>query len=1073
MPSDQELQAVAEEWKSKGNDAFQKSELEAAVQAYSQGLVQVDRLITSPVLLKATLLSNRAACYLKQAKLRECHEDCSAALTLLEKENDTKLRGKLLYRRAKALFMRANMPHKREEDDLQLAAKDLMSLISFDPSNKEGLKLLNTIRAQHAQESKNLSNSPMAKTVLALKKKDDKILHNLKVILGMLNNDSTGASMELGRLQGVKLMLDEISMDETLEVKVRYLALQCLSCAGSHPPFCRSFMKEGVQEKLSDMIVKSCNLVEEDDIVVGALTVYLRLILHLDRDDPDKDVDGFTLLEYNNLVRGLVACLGTNNLKIVRATVDVLSSWTAGPDRDNIIRASLDNYVDLPVPKTQYELHQMTPQNLNKYKQRNYKKRTRDQAWAFDRAGFFLKNGGLEQILKTATSCGDTHFRREITVIMGKVLAALEAEAKIKEAVQAYFVKTKPKKENDQKESNLGPVIEEVEDDEEVGVVSEVKESEEDKKPAPITHELMMERAQLATALLMANGEAGAWAIGSGWPTCQNDLNTLVELGEKTALCLVAEVMSAAASVKDTRPIVASYLSNTSMKSLVNHPDRDVRTAAASSVAKLGLAEQGTEEIEIIGLMEAACYMLEDVESEGTKNAESLSVNIPSSNKTGATTSVERGVEVMAYLASKTLVKEELAHGFKATPESERTGLELLVQVADMPSAGESLMAFGLASIFQLTAVTPLTLRKEAFDDKPMTMEQYDEIQAMQKTEDEKEIDSEPELQEDSPEQCASRIVKMVKANVPRALIQLTENASEQTLQEIIVALNRFANEVSVRGLMIQQGVLSAMIKLEKEEKTPTDAQKKVIRSIRHCMAKMLVTTNPGLLTSAQRMGAIKPLIQLVRDVDSSDFQKFESLMALTNIAAAGDDTKNKIVIEKGLSTIKFAMFADHEMVRKAATECLCNLVPNPKFMEKLRELDELRLWLALASDFEEHYECARAAAGCLAMATQDPEISKTLISIKNFKERMDTCLQSGSLEIMHRVLVIVLNLAELGGKYRAAAEEHGLLAFARAYAQEYHDGAQAGDLEFGEEEKAQLNATVEVAKQVVRAADA
>jgi hypothetical protein len=1073
MPSNQELQAVAEDWKAKGNEAFQKSELDSAVNAYSQGLVQVDRLVTTPVLLKVALLSNRAACYLKQAKLQECQDDCGAALTLMDKKNDTKLRGKLLYRRAKALFLRANMPHKKQEEDLQLAAKDLLSLISFDPSNKEGLNLLNTIRAQHAQEKKHVSNSPMAKTIEAVKKKDDKMVHNLKIVLGMLNNDSTGASMELGRLQGVKLLLDETVMDETIDVKARYLALQCLSCAGSHPPFCRTFMNEAVQKKVSEVMVKSSNHVEEEDIVVGALTVYLRLILHLDRDDPNKEIDGFTFLEYGALVKGLVACLGTNNIKIVRAAVDVLSSWTAGPDRENIIRASLDNYVDLPVPKTKYEMQQMSPQDLNAYKQRNYKKKTRDQAWAFDRAGFFLREGGLERILETAISCGDAHFRREITVIMGKVLAALEAEPKMKEAVQDYFVQTKPKKENDQKESNLGPVIEEVDEDEEVGVVSEVKDEEEDKKPAAISHELMMQRAQLATTLLMANGAVGAWAIGSGWPTCQNDLNTLVELDDKTALCLVAEVMSAAASVKDTRPMVASYLSNTAMKSLVNHPDRDVRTAAASSVAKLGLAEQGTEEIEIIGLMEAACYMLEDVDAEGTEKSEPLAVNVPSSNKTGATTSVERGVEVMAYLASKTLVKEELSHGFRAMPESAHTGLELLVKVADMPNVGESLMAFGLASIFQLTAVTPNTLRKEAFDDKPMTMEQYDEVQNMQKTEEEKDIDNEPELQEDSPQQCAARIGKMVNANVPRALIQLTENASDQTLQEIILGLNRIADEVSVRGLMIQQGVLSAMIRLEKENKTPTDAQKKFVRSIHHCMAKMLVTTNPTLLTSAQMMGAIKPLLQLVRDVESSDLQKFEALLALTNIASAGDDTKSKIVMEQGLSSLKFAMFADHEMVRKAATECLCNLVPNPKFMEKLRELDELRLWLSLASDYEEHYECARAAAGCLAMATQDPEISKTLITIKNFKERMDTCLQSGSLEIMHRVLVIVLNLTELGGEYRAAAEENGLLAFARAYAQEYHDGTQASDLDFGEEQKAQLNATVDVAKQIVSAADA
>jgi len=268
MPSDQELRTVAEEWKQKGNEAFQKSEVDNAIQAYSQALVQVDRIIATPYILKATLLSNRAACYLKAAKLQECQEDCTTALALLDKENDTNLRAKILFRRAKSLFLQANMPHKRKDDDLQLAAKDCMSLLAFDPSNKDATQLLNAIRAQHVAETKNTHNTPLSKTLDAIKKKDDKILHNIKVLLGMLNNDTMGASMELGRLGGVQILLD-LANDPSVELKPRYLCLQCLSCAGSHPPFCRTFLKEEIQDTLTSMIVKSSAVPEEMDLVVG------------------------------------------------------------------------------------------------------------------------------------------------------------------------------------------------------------------------------------------------------------------------------------------------------------------------------------------------------------------------------------------------------------------------------------------------------------------------------------------------------------------------------------------------------------------------------------------------------------------------------------------------------------------------------------------------------------------------------------------------------------------------------------------------------------------------------------
>ena len=312
----------------------------------------------------------------------------------------------------------------------------------------------------------------------------------------------------------------------------------------------------------------------------------------------------------------------------------------------------------------------------------------------------------------------------------------------------------------------------------------------------------------------------------------------------------------------------------------------------------------------------------------------------------------------------------------------------------------------------------------------------------------------------------------MTNAGVPRALIQLTAGSSDQSLEQIVLALNRMANVQSVRGTMIQQGVLSALIKLEKSEKNPSDIRKKIIRSIRHCMSKLLVTINPSLLTSAQSMGAIKPLIQLVREIDSSDLQTFEALLSLTNLVSMGDNTKNKLASEKGIAAVKYAMFSDHPLVKKAAAECLCNMVGNEQFMTRLQDVEELRMWLALAADYEDHFECARAAAGCLAMATGDPTIANTLIKITTFKERMDTCIASGSLEIIHRIFVVILNLVEHGGDTKVAAVENGLVAFCNSYIDSYHDGEMIKELGLEDHQLPAFNTTVELAKEVVKTAE-
>ena len=58
----------------------------------------------------------------------------------------------------------------------------------------------------------------------------------------------------------------------------------------------------------------------------------------------------------------------------------------------------------------------------------------------------------------------------------------------------------------------------------------------------------------------------------------------------------------------------------------------------------------------------------------------------------------------------------------------------------------------------------------------------------------------------------------------------------------------------------------------------------------------------------------------------------FEALLGLTNLASVDDATKNRITSEKGgVRALEYLQFSDHELVRRAATECMTNLLPHPK----------------------------------------------------------------------------------------------------------------------------------------------
>ena len=858
------------------------------------------------------------------------------------------------------------------------------------------------------------------------------------------------------------------------------------------------------------------------DLMVSLLSIWHSVLLHSDRDpiqSNSNEITGTTKLEYPLILRTMSIALQMGQLYIqqspqytqstllYRAVMDILSVFLASTDRDHRIRMSLlqqhhsssPNGVsqidpELEPIRTPVEIRNLTPPQLAAYKKRQYDIKTRNEAWAYERAKLICgtvsgsENGPeicvFRQLCVIAVShCNpdDIVFRREVTISISRLLSCLEPDATIHETVRPYL--------QHPHESMEAPYIQEIHND--------YDEKEEEGKRAAIdevTLEAKMIRAVISTAILLLTSkkECATWVLSpDGWKNVHTDVPDLIASQHTIALCYVVELIQAAAVLEATRTTVTSLVSSGSMEILMKSSHRDVRSGAAAAIAKLGLSDQITskDDGELMGLLQAACELFDDRDAnhdldnnDDNDNVQRIESKKNKNNGSGgdvdkskynqyssyATSSVERAVEMITYLVAHTTIKEEIAAGFGGS--SGVPVIDLLVQAADQPGAGESMSGFSLASIFQLLAATNEQMRREAFEGKEVTMDQYDEMQRMGKTEEEKEI-MDQEKDTDSKEACQERIRKMANANVPRALVALTENASEHTLEQLTMAMNRMADEASVRGIMIQQGVLSTCIKVEKAEgPTETDVMKKVIRTARHCIAKMLISTNPSLLTSAQKLGAVKPLILLIRDIKASDLQHFEALLAITNIGSSGDDAKNRIVSELGISTFHFAMFSDHEMVRRSATEALCNLVPHEKMMEHLMEVDHLRLWLAFAVDYEDHYECARAAAGCLAMATQDETIAQTLISLDKFKTQMTSLLESGRLEIMHRTFVIVYNLVLHGSKIRDAAIAAGLIDFCRAYIELQQHGVSAE--EFSAEERNLIPVTVDIAKTIVKSAD-
>ena len=290
-----------------------------------------------------------------------------------------------------------------------------------------------------------------------------------------------------------------------------------------------------------------------------------------------------------------------------------------------------------------------------------------------------------------------------------------------------------------------------------------------------------------------------------------------------------------------------------------------------------------------------------------------------------------------------------------------------------------STAAYGLTHILCALTVTNRELRAKALADKDITPEQFDQLSELQriKTKDEEgnvieekkvELHTPPSLdtmdmsvkapscsvltnnpssvciyvymhmQEeddmDTTHLCCQRIKRLVSCDAIKFLVKYLSEGSAQTREAAARAMRQICVEPSIRGAVVQQGGLKLCCTIATSDPSTEPEVKKAARlEAAHAVAKTLVTTNPHLLTEHQRLGAVKPLLMLCRDGDATNLQQFECLLSLTNVLSCGEPEHNKFIAEKGISTVHYLVFSEHLMVRRAATETLCNLSSNESFL--------------------------------------------------------------------------------------------------------------------------------------------
>ncbi|XP_069778180.1 protein unc-45 homolog B isoform X3 [Narcine bancroftii] len=158
----------------------------------------------------------------------------------------------------------------------------------------------------------------------------------------------------------------------------------------------------------------------------------------------------------------------------------------------------------------------------------------------------------------------------------------------------------------------------------------------------------------------------------------------------------------------------------------------------------------------------------------------------------------------------------------------------------------------------------------------------------------------------------------------------------------------------------------------------------------------------------------VRPLVSLL-NTELDGLQNYEALMGLTNLSAKSEKLRQKIIKEKALPEIECYMFEEHDQIRQAATECMCNMVVSKEVQERFIAEGNDRLKLMMLLCGEDDVKLQRAAAGALAtLTTNCKELCHKLTTVTaQWLEILQRLCLHDNLEVQHRGLVIALRLME------------------------------------------------------------
>lgn len=255
------------------------------------------------------------------------------------------------------------------------------------------------------------------------------------------------------------------------------------------------------------------------------------------------------------------------------------------------------------------------------------------------------------------------------------------------------------------------------------------------------------------------------------------------------------------------------------------------------------------------------------------------------------------------------------------------------------------------------------------------------------------------------------RINILGSMGITSALVALSKTESNNLKELIARVLNAVCSQQSLRGFVVQQGGSKVLVSMALEG---TDKGKQLSAQ---ALSRVGITQDPAIAFPGQRScDVIRPICQLL-DPNCEALENFEALMALGNLASLNESVRLRILKDADfIQGIENYMFEDHPMIRRAAVQCWTNLCSSPYMATRCEWANDKVKYCVLMCGDDSDVEIVKAAAGALAMLTEESKkVCEKVFESTQWEECILSTLASTDFSIVMRGAVIVYNMSQAG----------------------------------------------------------